>query len=430
MANKVTIDVKGKTAKVPIEAAFGSGLIKERIELLSTDYVFPMPDRYYPVAGNYINFLNGKPTEITTASKLAACFDMESYFEDDAYFQYLLRQMFDYWSSFGSEFLYGNLSPDIRRSVLLWCPYDFVPIEYIDNPTFFREWLINNENNEISVDQKLSAFNSDTNNKINGKLYYTLVKRYSDGHVKEMTSYHTERDIEIGYKTVVEYNDNGIISSESVYYDRVLKDGIEKEWYPLGNLRSQTRKVNGKLDGEQLIWNNNNLHQLISSTNYVDGKLDGPTVVYYTDGRKKSETNYRYGRKDGISRFWYSITNQNIYYVEEEEHYEDGVLSGEFKKWYDQDQPEVEGQYSHGEKTGHWIKYDTDGSVISEGEYEHDLKTGFWMEQAYVENGEEDEDGEEEYIFITEEGKYNNGNRIGVWTTKAENGSVLSIDRY
>ena len=403
MADKITIDVGGKLANVPIEAALSSELIKERIELLGTEYVFPMPDKYYNVAGNYINFLNGKPTQITTTSKLEMCFDMESYLDDPNYFQYLLRQMFGLWSSIGSDFLYGDLNPNIRRSVLLWCPYDFVPIEYIDNAAFFKQWLINNENSEITVDD----ITSQHDNKINSKLYFTFVERYDSGSIKELITYHTEaqdikaHSIEVGYKTIVEYNPDGTISSESTYYNRKLQDGIEKEWFVSGNLKSQVSKVNGNLDGKYLVWYDNNSNQLKSSTSYSNGKLDGPTIVYNRNGTKISET-----------------------------YYHDNELHGQHKVWYAQDQLEVDGQYLYGEKSGLWTNYNRDGSINNQGEYKHGLKTGFWVESSYEEVYNDDDEEEVEIISVVREGEYKNGYYVGIWTTTDNHGNILPPKRY
>ena len=375
MDNRVTINVRDKDAKVPIDTAFGSSLIEKRIELLGTDYVFPMPDKFYPVADNYINFLNGGGglTEITTANKLEACFNMESYFDDKKYFQYLLGQLFDHWSTCGSAFLYGNINHDIRRNIFLWShtPYDFVPIEYIDNIAFFRSWLTNNKNTNVIVDY----ITNQNNNKVTCKLYFTATDHFDtdDGIVKKIITYHTEMDIEkgnekgneIGHKNVIYYNDDGSIDVKGTYYDGSLQDGVERLWYenfpPLPKtLKLQTRKVNYDLDSDQLTWYNNDSStndkkQLLSNIRYSNDRLDGISTWYYEDGRKSSEIHYNNGKEHGIELIWSLENLDTNYYLKTYVSYDNGKLHGPYKIWYIQDQLEYDGQYVDDKSDGLWI---------------------------------------------------------------------------
>jgi len=87
-----TLSIRNMKAKIPYEAAVRSGYIKDLLQQYNSDNVITVPDKYYLVIGNYINYLQGKtPQPITTKGKLSNCFDMAIYFDDSSYFQYLMQ---------------------------------------------------------------------------------------------------------------------------------------------------------------------------------------------------------------------------------------------------------------------------------------------------------------------------------------------------
>jgi len=465
MVNQITIDVGSELVKVPIDKAFGSSLIKERFEMLSMDYIFPIPDKYCNVVTNYVSFLNGngndKETDITSANQLAACFDMESYFDHDDYFHYLLEQMFDYWSQYGSKMLYGDLNHDIRRCILLWSPYEFIPREYINNPTFFKQWLVNNEGTNITINSKLDI--------INRKTYYVCTNSYNGGQYKQMTTYSTEtkhnhcnedttsKEIninnnrnEVGYKYILYYHDDGTIDSTSIYVDGKLTDGIKRTWYKnedgngtnQGNIKRQICLVNGKMDDQQLIWydGDNNKHQLEMSFQYKNGQLDGKSTKYNKDGTKDTETHYRDGRKHGPQRTWIKWIQEHndtiMYYMNKQCYYYDDVLHGKYIIRFHGDEPGIDGQYQHGSKTGLWIEYHSPSGLPDTGEYVNDNKHGPWTEWTYIVNNgsnsssdsddDNSDDEEEDDNLVVEKGMYDNGKRTGLWITYDQNGGVHS----
>jgi antitoxin component YwqK of YwqJK toxin-antitoxin module len=114
----------------------------------------------------------------------------------------------------------------------------------------------------------------------------------------------------------------------------------------------------GYLTSEQYFTNNlpNGVHNQygqggypISENNYSDGKYNGLQVTYYENIRKKSEeATYKYGVKDGPSR-WYSM---------------EGELVAEYVEYYDTGAIKTSGQYKSSLKDGKWIEYDEKGNVI------------------------------------------------------------------
>jgi len=109
------LTIRNIKATVPYDTAIGSGYIKDLLQQYSSDNTIPVPDKYYLVIDNYINYLqNENPQPITTINKLTKCFDMASYFDDKFYFQYLMQQAFNNWATL-SPTIYDERNKDIQR---------------------------------------------------------------------------------------------------------------------------------------------------------------------------------------------------------------------------------------------------------------------------------------------------------------------------
>jgi len=98
-----------------------------------------------------------------------------------------------------------------------------------------------------------------------------------------------------------------------------------------------------------------NSKQPMSIENYVNGKLNGKVIVFFSDGKIASETHYKNGIKEGISKL-YS---------------EKGIILEEIP-------------YKNNKFDG-WVTYrNTKGQLIAQGMYEKGLKKGIWK---FYENG-------------------------------------------
>jgi hypothetical protein len=60
----------------------------------------------------------------------------------------------------------------------------------------------------------------------------------------------------------------------------------------------------GKSDGLQTLWYENG--QKEAEGNFKDGKMDGLSITWYENGQKQWEENYKDGESDGLSTYWYS----------------------------------------------------------------------------------------------------------------------------
>ena len=86
---------------------------------------------------------------------------------------------------------------------------------------------------------------------------------------------------------------------------------------------------------------------------------------YWENGNLKSEQRYEDGKLDGLSRHWYENGN-----LMEESWYKAGVMDGEFTRWYDNGQVFQEGQYVDGMMDGSWMIFYGDGNLAAQASFD------------------------------------------------------------
>lgn len=77
---------------------------------------------------------------ISTVSLLRRNFELADWLDDLVYFNSLLKQLFDNWSVL-SEFFNEALASTLRYRILLACPRDLLPQQFVSDPYFMAEWL-------------------------------------------------------------------------------------------------------------------------------------------------------------------------------------------------------------------------------------------------------------------------------------------------
>ena len=92
--------------------------------------------------------------------------------------------------------------------------------------------------------------------------------------------------------------------------NKMVEDGVLKEYYDNGNIKLEYNYNNGKKHGVQKKWFENK--QIAINYNYKNGKLDGIQKKWYKNGNIKSQINYYNDILDGISKHWYSNGQVNF----------------------------------------------------------------------------------------------------------------------
>jgi len=136
-----------------------------------------------------------------------------------------------------------------------------------------------------------------------------------------------------------------------------------------------------------------NQGNVLEEGEYNSNLREGAWTIYHTNGYPKEILSYVAGQKHGI---WLTLDNrgqllERAYFyndsrngpyikynrsrIKEEHTYRDGVLSGSFKKFYDNGKIMEESNYVDGKLDGLARWYDQEGNVTIEYEY----KNGEWI---------------------------------------------------
>jgi len=250
-----------------------------------------VPVTYTNIFYIYFKFLNGNNIPIDNLDTLLLCFRMESYFADNKFFEYLMLQTYTMWSTF-----YPHISelPD-ERLVYLYTPYEFVPIKYMNNPSFFKSWLQINQNKQVTI---------------NNGIYHTDTTYYDDDedkeedkkYIKELDIYHTINNVEIGYCMKKGWHTYGQLEY-LLHYFNGEKEGLQQRWYENGQLLYRQKFVNGNREGLQEGWYK--YGQLQYREHYVNGYRDGLQEAWYSNGQLQYTHHYINGKQNGLQQRWY-----------------------------------------------------------------------------------------------------------------------------
>jgi antitoxin component YwqK of YwqJK toxin-antitoxin module len=103
-------------------------------------------------------------------------------------------------------------------------------------------------------------------------------------------------------KPELEYYVNGQVKLETIYNKRGEKAGLEKLYYPTGELWSRSMYLRDRKDGiEKLYYKNGNIMKLKP---YNKGMLEGMERSYWRNGNLMEEVPYVDGAMTGTARYY------------------------------------------------------------------------------------------------------------------------------
>ena len=355
------------------------GMMSSEYSTNTEDLTIYVPLQYNPVIGNYINFLHGKPTEITTVSKLSECFVMNIYFLDPNYFNYLMSQLLIHWTS---NKLYGVLDaitiPGLVDDICLHLPFNLLPDNYKLQPNFVKDWFATTGNKDVLQDddtkivsevtyQKAAASLSGWNNPEDPKTYTELLLTIwwpANSHPTTTTQttgatvssviyafypdYHLREEVPISYRDRMYANLRTFIYAPSVVrYDEGVRDGQERHWFENG--------------------------ELASKADYQDGELTGHYISYLDDGTRLEEGGFVNTKREGE---WYEYNKYLEMYSLTT--YKDGQQNGERKEYTMNRVLIAFGPKINGQAEGIWHFRDLQHHTVSTGEMCSGQKCGRW----------------------------------------------------
>ena len=180
-----------------------------------------------------------------------------------------------------------------------------------------------------------------------------------------------------------------------------LRQGLWKEYYPTGELRSQGKYKNSKPVGQWKFFFPDKTVEIVGDYNQK-GQKHGEWVWFYPSGDTMTVSYYEDGDLDG-PYVEYDEEGQPVTRGEYVAGYEEGV-------WYYRNGTSVEtGRYDGGKRTGLWTTTYSDDQVAAKINYDQDVRDGKYT--AFWENGN-----------IKTTGKYTNGLQDGTWIQYTEEG--------
>ncbi|ACC98056.1 Uncharacterized protein conserved in bacteria [Elusimicrobium minutum Pei191] len=188
-----------------------------------------------------------------------------------------------------------------------------------------------------------------------------------------------------------EYYETGEIKSEACYQNGVLEGPFVK-YDELSRIILKEVYSNGRLEGpaayyiyrgeeritEQAFYKDAKLHgtrltvfpngRPAISENYDENKLDGKREVYFENGILSIEENYKKGRLNGPRIFYYY--NGAVWY---KEMYVNAQLEGERIAYFPSGELYLKEHYKHGLLEGERVVYDKNGTILFSEMYSYGL---------------------------------------------------------
>lgn len=185
----------------------------------------------------------------------------------------------------------------------------------------------------------------------------------------------------------------GILVGEGIYDEEGVKQGLWKEYYDTGELRSEGKYEDGVRVGDWKYYYKNGKTE--QKGKYVKGKPEGDWRWFHENGNPWREEVYFKGREDGAS-----VEYNDTGLVVAKGEYIEGEKAG---KWvYEYGDHREEGSYKDGLRDGEWKSWYKNGDLSFEGKYVNGLEEG--KHKWYYDNKK-----------VREEGKYILGSKEGVW---------------
>jgi antitoxin component YwqK of YwqJK toxin-antitoxin module len=104
---------------------------------------------------------------------------------------------------------------------------------------------------------------------------------------------------------IYEFNGNNLLFEGNFQNGKL--NGVVKEYYENGQLKSEGNSKNGQPDGLLKEYYENGQPQRL--TTYANGEVNGLKTEYYENGKKRLEVNFKNGQPDGLEKSYYESGN-------------------------------------------------------------------------------------------------------------------------
>ena len=149
------------------------------------------------------------------------------------------------------------------------------------------------------------------------------------------------------------------------------------ELYKNGGLKSQIQYRFGKENGVSRYYHEV-YGSMIAEAHMKNGKKEGEYARFYFNGNREYQAFYKNDLLNGLERTW-SKEGQLL----SETYYKDGKKNGAYTSWYDNGEMMAKGAFKNDLEEGKWQIYDQRGLMIGEATF----TGGSGIQMAYDKNG-------------------------------------------
>ena len=136
------------------------------------------------------------------------------------------------------------------------------------------------------------------------------------------------------------------------------KEGRFTIFYENGQKLEETNYKDGKADGKQTWWNEDG--QKVAESYFKNGKLDGTATSWHNNGQKAKVSHFKNDQEDGKIIDWYE-NGQKMF----ERTIKDGWEYGKQTVWYENGQKMYEGNSEEGKAYGKHTSWHENGQIKS-----------------------------------------------------------------
>jgi len=266
---------------------------------------------------------------------------------------------------------------------------------------------------------------------------------FPDGKIQQTVSYNNGKKEGLSKEldrngmviTLLEYNNDFLISRERINRSdsKGLKQGVWKEFYPDGGVRSEKNYRDDQLHGYFKEKDNKGilvLTMLYDNGSIVKSKVeDEPDIeienrydqnnklIYSGPFRNKVAVGVHreYGLDGKVKNAF--VYNDNGLLISEGIVDEGGKFNGKWKDLYPDGKTQDEGQFTDSRRSGVWKFYNNAGNMEQTGSYNNGRPDGLW--KWYYENG-----------TLLREEEYFQGQRDGTYTEYSPTGEIIAQGVY
>ncbi len=149
---------------------------------------------------------------------------------------------------------------------------------------------------------------------------------------------------------------------EEIEFVNGLKDGLNIQYFPNGNVAASYTYVEGKKNGAYYYKFSNGVTQ--SEGRFLNEELHGEIKGYYINGNIKYQNNYVMGYKHGWQYTWHETGA-----MEQKVYLKNGIPDGLMQGWYPDSSNRYEIEYSNGIRNGREYRWHVTGCFAEEAYY-------------------------------------------------------------